>query len=197
MAYDEETKRSRVVVETPSARREVTRTEREYAPPRDGMSTATVTVLVVLGVAVVGLLLLLFMNMQSNQNNANLAAQQPTPQTTIVQQPAQQPPVIVQQPAPATQQPPIIVNPPASGMVPATAPNTPSVPDDGSIQAAIDKKFHNDSLLSTLDVTTTVTNGKVLLVGTVKSEQLKNQVEKAVRSIKGVKSVDNQIVVAG
>ncbi len=195
MAYDEETKRSKVVVETPSARREVTRTEREYAPPRDGMSTATVTVLVVLGVAVVGLLLLLFMNMQSNQNNANLAAQQPTPQTTIVQQPAQQPPVIVQQPA--TQQPPIIINPPASGTAPSSAPNAPSVPDDGSIQAAIDKRFHNDSLLSTLDITATVTNGKVLLVGRVKSDQLKNQVEKTVRSIKGVKSVDNQIVVAG
>ena len=46
-----------------------------------------------------------------------------------------------------------------------------------------------------LDITATVTNGKVTVVGSVKSEQMKSKIEKLVRAIKGVKSVDNQIVV--
>jgi len=192
MAYDEqETQHSRVVVETPTERREVSRTDRAYVPPREGTSTTAVAVLVILSLAIIGLLGLLFWNMQANSNNANLAAQQPTPQVTI-QQPAQQPPVIVQQPAPA-QQAPIIVNPPSGA--PASGSQALTGPDDGSIQMAIDKKLQNDSTFSKLEITATVSSGKVLLVGTVKSETLKSQVERAVKSIKGVKSVDNQITV--
>ena len=195
MAYDEsETKRSRVVVETPTARREVTQTRHEYTPERGGASTATVAVVVVLAIGVVVLLLLLIMNRQNN-DNANLAAQQQTQQPApqqpvIVQQPAQQPPVIVQQPAAPAAQPPVIVNQPA----PAGG-SVATVPDDGSIQAEIDRRLEKDSTLTALDVTATVANGKVMLVGTVKSDSLKNQVEKLVRSIKGVKGVDNKIIV--
>ncbi len=199
MAYDEsESKRSRVVVETPTARREVTETQRQYTPERGGTSTATVAVVVILAVGVVVLLLLLIMNRQSN-DNANLEAQQqsqqPAPQQpVIVQQPAQQqqPPIIVQQPAAPSSQPPVIVNQPA----PAGG-SVPAIPDDGSIQAEIDKRLQKDSVLSTLDVTATVANGKAMLVGSVKSDYLKSQVEKLVRSVKGVKSVDNKIVVSG
>src|SRR2546422_122078 len=111
MAYDEqETKHSRVVVETPNARREVSRTEREYTPERGGGAASRVL-------------------------------------------------------------------------------------DDSSIQAEIDKRIHDNPTLSALGITATVQNGKVMLVGMVKSDQLKNQVEKLVRSVKGVKRVDNQIIV--
>lgn len=197
MAYDEqETKRSRVVVETPTARREVTRTEREYTPDSGGTSTATIAVVVILAIGVVVLLLLLVMNRQNN-DNANLAAQQATQQPAqqppvIVQQPApqQQPPIILQQPAAPAAQPPIIVNPPAGG---STA---PSVPDDGSMQAEIDKRLQKDPALAALDITVSVVNGKAMLVGTVKSDQLKHQIEKLARGVKGVKSVDNQIIVS-
>ena len=189
MAYDEqETRKDRVVVQTPMSRREVVETERQYAPDRSGVSTAMVAALVVVSAAVVALLLLFLMTRPSNDsNNDNLAAQQPAPQTTIVQQPAQQPPVVVQQPAPASQPAPIIVNPPAG--------TTASVPDDTSIQAEIDKRLEKDATLSSLVITATVLNGKVTLTGTVKTEQLKHQVEKLVRTVKGVKAVDNQIVV--
>jgi hyperosmotically inducible protein len=54
-----------------------------------------------------------------------------------------------------------------------------------------------DSTLSTLGITATVADGKVTLTGTVKTDQLKHQVEKLVRAVKGVKTVDNQIVVSG
>lgn len=200
MAYDEqETKRSRVVVETPTARREVTRTEREYTPDSGGTSTATIAVVVILAIGVVVLLLLLVMNRQNN-DNANLAAQQATQQPAqqppvIVQQPApqQQPPIIVQQPGAPAAQPPVIINPPAGG---SSAAGAPSVPDDGSIQAAIDKRLQKDPAFAGLDITVSVVNGKAMLVGTVKSEQLKKQIEKLVFAVKGVKNVDNQILVS-
>ena len=195
MAYDEqEMRKSKVVVQTPSSRREVVQTERQYAPERSGTSTAIVAALVVVSVAVVALLLLFLMTRSSNDtNNANLAAQQqPAPQTTIVQPAKQQPqpPVIVQQP-PASQPAPVIVNPaPSSG-------TAPSVPDDTSIQAEIDKRLAKDSTLSTLGIIVTVLDGKATLTGTVKTDQLKHQVEKLVRAVKGVKAVDNQIVISG
>lgn len=198
MAYEEEqTKRSRVVVETPNARREVSRTETEYSPRDGGTSTATIAVVVILAIGVVVLLLLLVMNRQSN-DNANLAAQQAAQpaqqQPVIVQQPAAQPqqaPIIVQQPAAAPAQAPIIVNPPAGG----AAPN-PNVPDDASIQAEVDKRIQRDSSLSALNLTVSVLNGKALLVGTVNSDELKRHAEKVVIAVKGVKNVDNQIIVS-
>jgi osmotically-inducible protein OsmY len=199
MAYDEhEVKRSRVVVETPNTHREVTRTERDYTPDGGGTSTTTIAVVVILAVGVVVLLLLLVMNRQSSEN-ANLAAQQaqnaqqPAQQAPIiVQQPAQQqqPPIIVQQPAAPAGQPPIIVNQPASGG------STAAVPDDSSIQGEVDKRLHKDFAVAALDVTVSVVNGKALLVGSVKSDQLKSQIEKAVFAVKGVNGVDNQLLVS-
>jgi osmotically-inducible protein OsmY len=66
---------------------------------------------------------------------------------------------------------------------------------DSTIQAAIDKNLTDDPTFSTLGITATVVNGKVLLTGMVKSETLKSQVERMVRAVKGVKEVDNQITV--
>lgn len=193
MADDEQvTRQSKVVVETPTANREVTTSRTTIRPEPSNTSSAAIAAMVILAVAVVGLLALLFWSMKTNSDNANLAAQQqPTPQT-IIQQPAQQPPVIVQQPAPATQPAPIIVNPPA----PAADSNSPGGIDDATIQADIDRKLQSDSTLSMLDVTASVLNGKVLLIGKVSSDQLKSRIEKSVRTIKGVKSVDNQITIA-
>jgi hypothetical protein len=189
MPIDEETRRNTVVTETPAARHEVTNTRREYTAEPRRTSNAAVAVLVILAIAVLGLLGLLFWNMQANSNNDNLAAQQPTPQMS------QQPPVIVQQPA---SQPPIIVNPPAAAPfngAPPSGSNTQTGPDDTTIQMAVDKKLLDDPTFSKLGITATVSGGKVLLVGSVKAETLKNQIERAVKAIKGVKSVDNQISV--
>jgi len=196
MVYDEEqAKRSRVVVQTPSSTREVVESESVRTPERSGISAGMVGVLVVVAIALITVLVLFWMsNQQTNDANANLAAQQQPapPQTTIVQQPAaQQPPVVIQQPAPVTQPAPVIVNPAGGGT--ATNPN-----DDSTIQAAIDKQLADDPTLSTLGITATVMNGKVTLLGSVKNDGLKNQVEKMARRIKGVKAVDNQIsVIAG
>lgn len=192
MSYDEEeSRRSRVVVETPTSRREVTQTE-AVRGDRNGVSGATVGVIVVVAIALVTILVLFMMSGQTNESlNDNLAAADQTapPQTTIVQQPAQQqPPVIIQQAPPAPQQAPIIITQPAA---------TGGGSDDSAIQSAIDKKILDDPNLSTLGVTVTVSNGKATLIGTVKSESLKSQFERAVRSVGGVKEIDNQVTVSG
>lgn len=192
MAYQEEhTERQRTVVETPNSTREV-RTEAVHYPDRGGLTSGALAAIVVGVVVLVAIILLLVMYRQQDTTNANLASQQP-PQTTIVQQPAQQPPVIVQQPGAATQPAPVIINNP-----PATAPgsgSTSKYPDDSAIQAAIDKKFSDDPSFSALGVVAHVANGTVTLTGTVKSDTLKAQIERAVRNIKGVKSIDNQITI--
>lgn len=192
MAYDEEqARRSRVVVETPNERREVVSSQSVRTPDNSGISAGMVGVLVVVAIALITMLVLFWMSSQPATDNANMAAQQPT---TVVEQPApaQQPPVIIQQPAPATTQPaPIIVTPPAGGTI---AP-AESVNMDSTIQTAIDKRLADDPEISTLGITASVIDGKVTLLGTVKTEALKTQIEKMVKQVKGVKQVDNQISV--
>lgn len=196
MAYEEKQAESRrVVVDTPNARREEVHSESVRYPERSGgMSGAALAAIVVGVIALAAIIILFVMNQQQNDANANLA--QTPPQTTIVQQPAQQPPnVVVQQPAPVTQPAPVIINGQPAPATSGGSTTTASGPDDGSIQAAIDKKLTDDPTFSTLGVTATVLNGKVTLMGIVKTEALKSQVERAVRNVKGVKSVDNQISV--
>ena len=197
MAYDEQqAEHRRIVVETPNARREEVHSEAVRYPDRSGGVSGAALAAIVIGVIALAAIIILFvMNQQQNAVNANSTAQQQPPQT-IVQQPAQQqPPVIVQQPAPATQPAPVIIN---GQPAPATTSGgtTANVPDDSTIQAAVDKKLSNDPQLSSLGVTATVTNGKVTLIGMVHSQAEKSQVERAVKAVKGVKSVDNQISVS-
>lgn len=179
----------RVVVETPTSRREVVHSEATRYPERNGISGAALAAIVV-GVIALATIIILFALNRQDTINENVA--QTPPQTTIVQQPAaQQPPIVVQQPA--TQPAPVIIN---GQPAPATGgTTTASGPDDSSIQAAIDKKLSNDPTFSTLGIVATVVDGKATLTGTVKTEALKAQIERAVKNVKGVKAVDNQITV--
>jgi len=190
---NQESEHRHIVVETPTARREEVHSEATRYPERNGVSGAALAAIVVGVVALAAIIILFAINRQQDSVNDNMTAQQP-PQT-IVQQPAQQPPIIVQQPAPATQPAPVIINgqpAPVSGGT-----STTSGSDDSAIQAAIDKKFNDDPKLSALGVTTTVVDGKVTLMGSVKSAADKSFVERTVRNVKGVKTVDNQIIVSG
>ena len=191
MSYDEEqARRSRVVVETPNERREVVHSQ--SVRDNNGISAGMVGVLVVVAIALITMLVLFWMSREPTTDTAVTATQPPT----IIEQPApaQQPPVIIQQPAPVTTQPaPIIVSPPAGG---ATMP-TESVNMDSTVQAAIDKRLADDPEFSTLGITVSVIDGKAMLLGTVKTEEAKARIERAVKQIKGVKAVDNQITVIG
>jgi hypothetical protein len=197
MSYDEEqARKSRVVVETPSERREVVHTQSVRSDDRSGVSAGMEGVLVVVAIALITMLVLFWMSTQPT-DTASTTATQPT--TTIVEQPApatQQPPVIIQQPAPVTTQPaPIIVTPPAGGTTASGTGSTSAADVDSSIQNEIDKRLLDDSVFSTLGITASVLNGKVTLLGTVKSEALKTQIEQMVHKVKGVKQIDNQITV--
>jgi len=190
MAYDEQqARRSRVVVETPTEKREVVHSQTVRTPDNSGISAGMVGVLVVVAIALITMLVLFWMSSQpASDQNANMVAQQPQP--IIQQAPAQQPPVIIQQPAPVTQPAPIVISPPAGGSTEPSAAN-----NDASIQLSIDKQLTDDPRFSSLGITATVINGKVTLLGTVKSEAVKSDVEKMVRRTKGVKEIDNQISV--
>ena len=101
-------------------------------------------------------------------------------------------------------------SPKASPSTSATPPAKPSIestpaasveetpdtrPDDASIQSHIDAALAADPGLAKMDVSTLVENGKVTIVGSVRSIEMKQRVEKAIRAIKGVTNVDNQLVV--
>ena len=194
MSYDEEqARRSHVVVETPNERREVVHSQ--SVRDNSGISAGMVGVLAVVAIALITMLVLFWMNSQpTTDETATLPTQQ---QPTVIQQPApaQQPPVIIQQPAPATQPAPIIVAPSAGGTTPSTSTETANM--DSTVQSAIDKRLTDDPVFSTLGITASVINGKVMLIGTVETQALKSDIEKAVRQIKGVKEIDNQIIVSG
>lgn len=193
MAYDEEeATRRRVVVETPNERREVVHSQ--SVRDNSGISAGMVGVLAVVAIALITMLVLFWMNSQPTTDETALT---PAQQPTVIQQPApaQQPPVIIQQPAPAPATQPIIVSPPAGGSTTSAA--TESINLDSSIQLAIDKRLTEDPAFSSLGITASVINQKVMLVGTVKTEAVKADIERMVKQIKGVKEVDNQIIVSG
>jgi osmotically-inducible protein OsmY len=74
---------------------------------------------------------------------------------------------------------------------------TESTNIDSTVQAAVDKRLADDPEFSTLGITVSVIDGKAMLLGSVKTEELKSRIERAVKAIKGVKAVDNQITVIG
>jgi len=71
----------------------------------------------------------------------------------------------------------------------------PDAPDDAGIQAQIEKALASDSGLAELDVSTIVEGGKVTIVGSVRTAEFKQRVERKIRAVKGVLAVDNQLVI--
>ena len=210
MSYDEEqTKRSRVVVETPNERREVVQHQTvRYPEERRGFSTGMVVTVALLAIAATAIIFLFLTNSrdESSQVNVNMrTATQPTPMTqtpVIVTQPAAQPtPIIITQPAPVTQtQPaPVIIQqapPPTTTTAPpaSTGSSSSAATDDSVLQQKIDKALEDDTELKAAGVTATVIGGRVSLTGTVNSDALKRKAERLV-TIKGVTGVDNHIAV--
>jgi hypothetical protein len=200
---EEQIKKSRVVVNTPESRREYQSTETARAPERRGISGGTVAALVVGVVALMTILFLFVMNRQSmDDSNANMriATTVPSPASepppVIIQQPPP-PPVIVEQPAPATTQPIIVPNTGSTMGSDTGSASRSNGPDDSTIQTNVDRRLSDDSQLASLGLIATVVDGKVTLTGTVPSADLKAKAERDVKTIKGVRSVDNQIIVSG
>jgi hypothetical protein len=210
MSYDEEQqRRSRVVVETPQARREVVQTETHRVPERRGYSTGVVASVALTAIAATAIIFLFLMNRSddSTSTNVNLTARPPAtpiPQQTVIIQQAATPlptPIIIQQAPPTTTQPaPVIITPPPGGSTTAPATSAPppaSVPDDTSIQNSVSKRLEDDTELGATDIIATVSGGRATLTGTVNSPDLKRRAERVVLGVKGVRTVDNQIAVLG
>src|ERR1044071_4923963 len=113
MSQDEEqTRHSRVVVETPNARREVVQHQTvRYPEERRGFSTGMVVTVALLAIAATAIIFLFLTNSRDDTSQVNVnmrTTTQPTPMS---------PPVIVSQPA--TQPTPIIIQAPPTTTAPA------------------------------------------------------------------------------
>lgn len=177
------TRRNRIVIDTPGARYRPGRPASLDTRPRAGEAVVALTVI---AAAALATFLALFLTsrpydpmdstMEAVQTvpTGSLASPSPKPSTT---------------PTPPTEQ--------AAGVqaTPTPEAETPTVPDDAGIQARIERTLTADPVLSKLDVSTLVEAGKVTIVGSVRSAELKQRVEKAIANIKGVIAVDNQLVI--
>jgi hypothetical protein len=141
---------------------------------------------IIVGATLATTLFLLFISGQmQDTTSGNLSWSTARPTTTSAKQ---------------TPQPSPLAHPTPSASLATSTPAVPEggattdVPDDAAIQAEIDKRIADDPNFSKLDITATVTKGKVMLVGTAPTTEFKTRIEKLVRAIRGVKEVDNQIV---
>jgi hyperosmotically inducible periplasmic protein len=190
MDSNEKIVQKHVVVNSPYERSEVLTERTERGPQESRSSSGTIAIVAILAIAAIVVVLYLVSNRNANESanrNANLEVASQAPPTTIVQQPAQQAPVIIEQPA---QQAPVIIQQPAQ---PSQRENT-SANDDANMQDIATKRLAED--LNMAGVVMTITDGRAVLIGTVNSAATKAKAELMVKAVRGVKSVDNQIVVS-
>lgn len=175
--------RNRFVVETPTKKYRSSPT-RGGTKPRSAELWVAISVI---GAAALATFLALFLTSRPfDPTSASLEAQQVVPAgPTISPSPKSSP-----TPALATQTPASEASPATPGGV--TSSETPA---DATIQSQIESALASDPTLAKLDVSTLVENGKVTIVGSVKSAELKQRVEKAIRAVKGVAGINNQLVI--
>ena len=192
MDSNEERVQKHVVVNSPGQRSEVLTERTERGPRESRLSVGTVAIIAILAIAAIFVVLYLVNNRNANESanrNANLdvAASQTDshqqPPTTIVQQPAQQAPVIIQQPA---QPAPVIIQQPNQ---------RDSASDDANMQDVATKRLGEERDLNAVLIT--ITDARAFLSGTVNSATTRAKAERLVKEVRGVKSVDNKIVISG
>jgi hypothetical protein len=176
------------VVNSPGQRREVVTERTQRGPLKSGPSTGTIAIIAILAIMVIAAVFYIVSNRNANESanrNANLEVASQAQPTTVVQQPAQQSPVIIQQPAPVQQAPVIIQRPNPRD----------SASDDANMQEVATKRLSDEPDMTTVSIT--ITEARAVLTGTVNSKAVKVKAEELVKAVRGVKSVDNQIVVSG
>lgn len=184
---DHAKRRNRIVIETPTARQQ--RSARPAGrPARSGTREGIVALTVIAAAALATFVALFLTSRPYDPMNSTLAPVQTVPAGSLAVQPSPKPSPMIS-PSPQQNQSP------TAPLSPALAGDTATVPDDAGIQSQIERTLASDPTLSKLDVSTLVEGGKVTIVGSVRSTDLKQRVERALRSVKGVVSVDNQLVV--
>ena len=175
--------RDRIVIETaPTGRQRSGRPlgRKPASRTREGLLATSV----IAAAALATFLALLLTSLPYDPMNSTVAPQQVIPQgPSAIPSPRQSP-----TPTPPAQESQI--SPPQQEPEPAG-----ETGNDAAIEAQIERVLAADETLSKLDISTIVEGGKVTVVGSVGSSDLKQRVEKALRAVKGVVSVDNQLVV--
>lgn len=184
-SYSNRGDRNRIVIETPSRRN--ARGPRSYGQPRVPKAQESVVAIIVIAAAALATFIALFLTSRPyDPMNSTVLPQESVPQGPAMIQPSPKPSASVSpQQKPAAEQSP----------TPAGETAGAAGSDDAGIQSQIERTLAADPALSKLDVSTLVKDGKVTVVGSVRSADLKIRVEKAVSSVKGVVSADNQLVV--
>ena len=186
MADNPRQSRNRIVVEASRSRH--AGSARSTGPQPDSRTREGLVVISVIAAAALATFIALFLTSRPyDPMNSTVVPQPVIPEGPAVMQPSPK-----QSPTPSPQSTP---SPSPRHSPEPTVETTVTIPDDTSIQSQIEKILASDPLLSQLDVSTLVENGKVTVVGSVHSPDMKQRVERAVRSVKGVISVDNQLVV--
>jgi len=179
----EQRNRRRVVITTSGehARRATPLRRTTKAGPREW-----VLALVVIGAAALATFVALFLTSRPyDPMNSTVPPQQSVPQGQLQLQTT---------PSPSPAQTPAATPTASIRQEPIGEPAAPP-PDDATIQQGIEQTMHSDSALADLDISTIVESGRVTIIGSVKSPELKQRVARAIRGIKGVTSIDNQLVV--
>ncbi len=160
----------------------------------NGMSGGAIAALVLASIAVGVLIAMLIVNTQQRNRDDELAQDRERMAAAQQAQPSPQP---SQQPI---QQPPIVVTPqPSATPVPVPVPSQPApvatAPSSTQLEVDVTSKFLDDQDLRTHPLDVKVTGGTAVLSGQVPTDELKDRAEKIARSIKGIRSVVNSIVV--
>ena len=195
MESNEKVEQRRVVIDSPGERREIVTERSESMPRESGISAGMVAIIAIVAIFAVGAVVYFVSSRNANESanrNANLDLASQTnnaqaPPTTIVQQPAAPAPVIIQQPA-AAQQAPVIIQQPAQA-------SRDTASDDANMQEVATKRLTEEPGMASVSIS--ISNAEAVLIGSVNSAATKAKAERMVRAIRGVKSVDNQIVIIG
>jgi len=193
MEPNEKIVQKQVVVDRPGERREIVTERTELGPRESSISAGMVAIIAVLAITAIAAILYIVSNRNANESanrNANLDVATQAPPTTVVQQPAQQPPVIIQQPAQQQPAPVIIQQPLGSSQRENTSAN-----DDANMQDIATKRLTEEPGMA--GVVMTVTDARAVLTGNVSTAATRAKAEQLVKAVRGMKSVDNKIVVTG
>ncbi|MEK6322278.1 MAG: BON domain-containing protein [Acidobacteriota bacterium] len=158
-----------------------------------GMSGGAVAAIVLAAIAAAVVITMLILNNQQRNTEEELAqerARTAAAQQVPAQQPSQQQPVIVMQPSqPSTVPVPVPV---PSQPAPAATPTTPSSTE---LEVDVNSKLLDDQDLRSSSIDVKVSGGTATLSGRVPSEELKTRAERIAKTVKGIRSVINNIVV--
>lgn len=159
----------------------------KYAPPRQQPRESAVALALIVAAALATFAALLITSRPYDPMNSPIAPQETIPPAPIpIAASPKASPTMTASPG-ETQKP--------RGEQSPEAPGQTSQINDAEIKSDIEQVFASDPALANVDVNVIVENGRVTLSGAVDSPEIKQKAERTVRSIKGVSSISDQLVV--